>query len=179
MEKFVDIIGFEGYYQISNLLRVKSVSRWYLRVHKLMLSQDRILKPVLSSTGYYIFSFYKNGVKSRQYLHQLVAKHFIPNPENLPQVNHKNGKKGDSRIENLEWCTHQRNMQHACDTGLNKGALGQTGELYSRHRLVLDINTGVYYFGPREASVAKGIKYENLINRLKGQIPNRTGLIYV
>ncbi len=54
--------------------------------------------------------------------HRLIAKTFLPNPNNLPQVNHKDGNKHNNSVDNLEWCTAQHNVQHAVDTGLNKGA---------------------------------------------------------
>lgn len=61
-----------------------------------------------------------NGKQSNWLLHRLIAIHFIPNPDNFPEVNHKNGVKTDNRIENLEWCTTQYNIKHSWDTGLSK-----------------------------------------------------------
>jgi hypothetical protein len=75
--------------------------------------------------GYHRVKLYqKKGVPTRAAIHRLVAEAFIPNPKGLPFVNHKNGKKWDNRVENLEWCDHAGNIQHACDTGLITHARG-------------------------------------------------------
>ncbi len=78
--------------------------------------------------GYVTVSLHGKHVK----IHRLVAEAFIPNPDNLPMVNHINGIKTDNRVENLEWCNNSHNMQHAYDTGLKSG---YNGEAHPIHKL--------------------------------------------
>jgi hypothetical protein len=82
----------------------------------------------------------KEGVIRSFSIHRLLAEHFIPNPNNYPEVNHKNGIKTDNRLENLEWCTHSYNCKHAIDVGLHKITRGKENKLYGikRDKKVVD-----------------------------------------
>jgi len=102
-EIWKDIIGFEGLYQISNMGRVKSFHS----------PKEKILKLHENSIGYLRIGLHKNCNSKHERISRLVAIHFIPNPLNLPQVNHKNLNKKDNRVVNLEWCTPRQNTLHA------------------------------------------------------------------
>ena len=84
----------------------------------------RVLKPSLTK-GYRQAILCIKGKPHSRYVHRLVAQAFIPNPENKPEVNHKNGIKDDNRVENLEWCTAAENIRHAQDTGLKPALKGE------------------------------------------------------
>ena len=106
MENWKDVPGYEGLYQISNLGNVKS------------LYSNKILKPSIDKYGYTRFSATKDKIQKTLIIHRLVAKLFIPNPNNLPQVNHKDGNKKNNCKNNLEWCTDSDNKKYAYKTGL-------------------------------------------------------------
>ena len=72
----------------------------------------KVLHQYKSEYGYLRVALCENGKQKRVFVHRLVAMKYIPNPHNLPQVNHKNGIKTDNRVENLEWCTASENQQH-------------------------------------------------------------------
>lgn len=125
-EIWKDIIGYETYYQISNLGRVKSLAKHSNGLSKNQYTdKEIILKPTISSTGYFVVSLYINNKKIQHYIHRLIASHFIPNIDNKPEVNHINSIRHDNRLENLEWCTHKENIQHAVDTGQLKPKKGE------------------------------------------------------
>ena len=101
-EIWKDIVGYENY-QISNLGNVKSLN--YSRTGK-----EKILRPGLSSDGYYHVFLCKNGEMRDFNVHRLVALSFIPNPDNKECVDHINGIRNDNRVENLRWCTNKENQ---------------------------------------------------------------------
>lgn len=79
---------------------------------------QRKLKYRLTKNGYARVQYKVNGKYIDKYVHRLVAQHYIPNPNNLPCVNHKDGNKLNNCVENLEWCTYKANMEHASSHGL-------------------------------------------------------------
>jgi len=118
--KTIDIS--DGRNEISNLGRVRSLffnRRWRKTPLVLKIRQNKQGYGYLS-----VFDNLKNRSCSKT-VHRLVALTFIPNPLNLPQVNHKNGIKTDNRVENLEWCTSKENVNHSIETGL-AGRVGET-----------------------------------------------------
>lgn len=118
-EEWKDVVGYEGFYQVSNLGRVKSMDRVIKRrKYGQFKKYGVILVLNVGYRGYVDTKLHKNGVKMGKLVHRLVAEAFIPNPENKPVVNHKNGDKEDNRLCNLEWATYSENSQHAIDTGL-------------------------------------------------------------
>ena len=111
------------------------------------------------------------------YVHRLLAEYFIPKVEGMNHVNHKNGIKNDYRLENLEWCNHSINMQHAWDNGLSENV--RAANKTKRSKLVLDFNTGIFYDSAKEAANLLGINANTLRAYLSNYYPNKTNLKYV
>lgn len=116
IEKWLDIPGYKGLYQVSNLGSIKSLGR-VTRDGRLLKS--RILKLTLDKDGYHTVSLYsKDSTVKNCKQHRLVAQAFLENPYNKDHVNHKNGIKTDNNQLNLEWATCEENNKHQLDTGL-------------------------------------------------------------
>lgn len=116
MEEWKAIDGYEGCYEVSNYGRVKSLERVVERCDGRMLTiRERILAPVFNDDGYVQCKLNKNGKSKTVGVHCLVARAFIPNPDNLEDVNHKNFNRTDNHVSNLEWKTHGDNVRYSIE----------------------------------------------------------------
>lgn len=102
-EEWKQVPGYDGNYEVSNWGRVKSYQ---------LDSNGRILVPCKSGRGYYYVELCKDGKRKRCKIHRLVAMTFIPNPGNLPEVNHKDENKRNNYLGNLEWCSQAYNLAY-------------------------------------------------------------------
>lgn len=186
-ETWKDIIGYEGHYLISNYGRVMSLERQYVgKGGTIRTINESVKKAEIDVDGYIRYSLCK-GQKYKHFKRSvLIARHFIPNPFNLPVVRHLNDIKTDDSLPNLAWGTQKQNKEDAARNG--KIAKGERHGMYGRKnniqanpqtKLILDLNTGVYYTGTREAAFAKNMNRGTLVSQLNGQSKNKTSLVYV
>lgn len=113
------VAGYDGFYEVSKRGRVRSVDRVVLRGKVRQPVKGRILKPGKNAkTGYLHVCLCRRGKMKFHYVHRLVAEAFIPNPDDLPEVNHKDLDKSNNAASNLEWKTHSGNKIHASENGV-------------------------------------------------------------
>ena len=144
-EIWKDIPGHNGY-KVSNLGRVKN--------------STRILKPEIMNKGYERVKLQDKKIM----VHRLVAMAFIPNPDNLPQINHKNEIKSDNRVENLEWCNATYNMNY----GTRPILFAKQIEMYNEYESVVFVSI-------RDAARQTGIARQNISSCLNGKIKKAGG----
>ena len=108
MEEWKNVIGYEGLYEVSSIGNVRNVKR-------------NTLLRFSNNQGYIQVYLYKNGIRKGFRVHRLIAQAFLPNPNNLPQVNHLDEDKTNNRVDNLEWCTakYNSNYGHRTENAIN------------------------------------------------------------
>lgn len=151
--KWKPVVGYEALYEVSDAGEVFGLTR------------KGIIKSFVSHRGYPLVSLFNKGKRGFS-VHRLVAKAFIPNPDNLPEVNHKNGIKTDNRVENLEWCTSQANIDHSVATGLWKPNKG------SNHGTSILDEKKVLYIRDKYASGVSATALSNEMGVAKSTIQN-------
>lgn len=165
MEIWADVKGYEGLYLISTYGNCKTTNYrpGYGRIPEDINDIMKIENPD-NHQGYCTIKLSKNGKKRTARIHRLVAEVFIPNPNNYPCVNHIDGNKLNNHIENLEWCTHQQNMQHASLNNLvNRGKTTRIKQLTLNNEVVK------VYKSIREAARETGICRDSITKCLKGK----------
>jgi hypothetical protein len=193
MEKEIwrDIAGYEGYYQVSNFGRVRSLDKMQNYNGSARLHKGKILKPNNDGRGYLIVDLSKNNRSVTRTIHRLVAMAFLDNPNNLPQVNHKDEVKTNNFVfvnedgtvdydkSNLEWCTVSYNVNYgnaAVERGLKQRNDRNKSKLTAMY--TLDGNLIDIYPSAREASRLTGIPKTLIYKCCKGENKTAKGFVF-
>lgn len=148
-EIWKDIKDYEGYYQVSNLGNVRSIGRMIDRRNSQnYFLSSKLLKQFDNGCGYKTVCISKSSKPKKMYVHRLVAEAFLINPDNLPEVNHKDENKANNSVDNLEWCTPKYNKNY----GNRAKKFG-----ISRGKPVLCVEMGMVYYNANEAHRMTGI----------------------
>ena len=158
-EEWRDIVGYESYYQVSSLGRVMSLERWVQDRFGMKAPYripPKILKPKRSQSGYLFVHLSKDGKAHPHRIHRMVAEAFIPNPDGLPTINHKDENKENNHVENLEWCSIAYNNDY--------GTRQQRVQMSQKHRravCMMSLNGDVLRTFPTCLSAARYITGES------------------
>lgn len=170
MEEWRDIPGYEGYYQVSSYGRIKSLPRG--KHNPRWKNQNAIRKQSIKK-HYYQVNLSKDGKIQWRAVHRLVALAFLPNPNNLPQVNHKDENKANNHVSNLEWCDAVHNMNH----GTVRQRMSHTKLTKDYKTKVLQVKDGktiAIYNSANDASRKTGISLSAICKVCQGQPKYKT-----
>ena len=153
-------------YQVSNLGRVKSLN--YLHTKK-----EKILKPIKTKSGYLKVNLCKENKRKAMLVHRLVCETFLPNPLNLPPINHKNEIKEDNRVENLEYCDAKYNNNYG--TRIERMSKKNTNNP-KRSKKIICIETGKIYHNARDIQRQLGFNQASIQRCCVGKQKSSYGL---
>jgi hypothetical protein len=163
-EIWKNIEGYENLYQVSNIGRVKSLGNGSSNN-----SKERFLKSTKNTCGYLFVILYKEGKGKSHKVHRLVAQAFLPNHNNLPQVNHKDEDKTNNRVENLEWCDAKYNNNYGSRTEKRRKPILQftkNNEFVRRWDSIIEVEKEL------------GFKHSNISKCCKGKNKSVGGFIW-
>ena len=177
-EIWKDVVGYEGLYQVSNLGRVKSIAHKVRCRGGFRTLPTKLMSPQTDKKKnfYYFVRLHKNGVAKSYFVHRLVAVAFIDNPNNLPQINHKDGNKRNNNVNNIEWCTASENSHHAFTTGLSTPTIshyrGVQAFRFSDNSFVGE------YKSQHEAAKILGLNVAHICSNLHGRCEHIKGYYF-
>ncbi len=162
-EEWRDVVGYEGLYMVSNIGNVKSLQRTAKSKNgSIRTVSEKLRKINKNKSGYIMVILNKEGKRKGIKIHRLVAQAFLPNPENLPQVNHKDENKSNNCVENLEWCTQEYNNKYGTRTERTS-------------KKVKCLETGVIYPSTIEIQRNLGFSSANISKCCRGKVKSCCG----
>ena len=178
-EEWRPVVGYEGLYEVSNMGRVKSVERMKWNGKGYQKIPERILKTIENIWGYLLVNLYQDGKMKSCSVHRLVATAFLPNPYNLPVINHRDENKQNNIVSNLEWCTYSHNNTYN-DRAKKIGEKQRNDPKRSKSVIGIDRITGLIVEFPStmEAERKLGIAHSHICACCKGKLKSAGGFYW-
>jgi len=168
--------NYESRYSVSSLGRIKGENRIVKNKQGYAKIKERVKLGLKTPLGYIRQKLSMNNKCKSIFSHRLVAEAFIDNNDYTLDINHIDGDKTNNNVNNLEWCTRSENIIHAIKTGLK---VYPTGKNHHNSRLVLNLETGVFYDSAVEASESTNFPYGSIKEMIPNRTKNKTSLRYV
>lgn len=159
-EIWKDVDGFDGVYQVSNTGMVKNTHR------------DKLLKLETTKLGYKRVTLQHKPLHNHVFVHQLVAKAFIPNPHHLPFINHKDENPSNNNVDNLEWCTQQYNINYGTRNAKVSAHAKPIKQLTKDHIFIAEYPSVI------AASISLHLDFSTLYKCCKGKIKTAYGYVW-
>lgn len=180
-EIWKDIAGFEGVYQVSNKGNVRSLDRYVQCADSVRHYKGRLMKQDKKKNGYLQVNLKRQAVNKQFLIHRLVAVAFLPNPDGLATVNHKDENKENNSVDNLEWCSQSYN-NHFGKGYRTRCVNAKNGAIRSQAKAVLQYSIdGVFiaeYFSAMEAGRANGVRQGGISECCNGKQKTAYGYIW-